>query len=223
MISPQFLLSRLSTSAPRHRFRRVSALTVVGVLVAALSACGSEPPRELSGYVREPKPVVDQVALPDLSRGGQDFNLRAVPGELLVVYFGFTNCPDVCPTTLADLRAALRRMEPTDSERITLAVVTVDPERDAETLTGYAQTFVDGAHALVTFDPSVLRAAADPFGVSYLVTTNDEGQVEVAHSSQMFVVNDRGELVLTWPFGISADDLAADLRELLRSHGSSGT
>ncbi len=211
------------TPSPVRRLRRASALLVSGVLLAALAACGSEPPRELSGYVREPKPVVDQVALPDLSRGGQDFTLRAVPGELLVVYFGFTNCPDVCPTTLADLRAALRRMEPADSERVTLAVVTVDPERDADTLTDYAQTFVDDAHALVTFDPAVLRAAADPFGVSYLVTTNDEGQVEVAHSSQMFVVNDQGQLVLTWPFGITAEDLAADLAALLVSHGSSGT
>jgi protein SCO1/2 len=196
---------------------------VIGLSLVVLSACASEPPRELSGYIREPGPAVDQVALPDLSRGGEDFVMRANPGELLVVYFGFTNCPDVCPTTLADLRSALRRMDPVDSQRVSLAVVTVDPARDAETLTGYAQTFVDGAHALATFDPAVLRAAAEPFGVSYAVTTNEEGQVEVAHSTQMFVVDDQGLLILTWPFGIPAEDLALDLTQLLAGLSPSAT
>jgi protein SCO1/2 len=194
---------------------------LIGLSLGALSACASEPPRELSGYIREPGPAVDQVALPDLSRGGEDFVMRADPGELLVVYFGFTNCPDVCPTTLADLRSALRRMDPADSQRVSLAVVTVDPERDAETLTGYAQTFVEGAHALATFDPAVLRAAAEPFGVSYAVTTNENGEVEVAHSTQMFVVDDQGLLLLTWPFGIPAEDLALDLTQLLADRSRS--
>jgi protein SCO1 len=203
-----------------RRSGRVRVLAAVIALITVALACSAEPPRELSGYIREPRPVVDQVALPDLSRGGQDFVMRASPGNLLVVYFGFTNCPDVCPTTLADLRGALRRMEATAAERVTLAVVTVDPKRDADTLTGYAQTFVDGAHALATFDPALLRAAADPFGVSYAVTTNDKGEIEVAHSSQMFVVDDQGQLLLTWPFGISAEDLALDLTQLLASNDS---
>jgi protein SCO1/2 len=213
---------KVNSDRPRRR-GRIGGLVTVIALITVVAACGSEPPRELSGYIREPRPVVDQVALPDLSQSGQDFVMRAAPGNLLVVYFGFTNCPDVCPTTLADLRGALRRMDAAAAERVTLAVVTVDPERDAETLTGYAQTFVEGAHALATFDPALLRAAADPFGVSYAVTTNDKGEVEVAHSSQMFVVDDQGQLLLTWPFGISAEDLALDLTQLLASNDSRGT
>jgi protein SCO1 len=210
---------RVSGDRPRRR-GRIGGLVTVIALITVVAACSSEPPRELSGYIREPLPQVDQVALPDLSRRGQDFVMRATPGNLLVVYFGFTNCPDVCPTTLADLRGALRRMEAAAAERVTLAVVTVDPDRDADTLTDYAQTFVEGAHALATFDPALLRAAADPFGVSYAVTTNDKGEIEVAHSSQMFVVDDRGQLLLTWPFGISAEDLALDLTQLLASEDS---
>lgn len=191
-----------------------SILTAAALVV--VTACGSDdPPRELAGYVREPAPVVDQVSLPDLSRGGEEFVLRAEPGELLVVYFGFTNCPDICPTTLSDLRAALRRMDTADAERVALAVITVDPDRDIPVLTAYAQTFVEDAHALATTDPAVLRAAADPFGVSYQVVVADDGSVEVAHTSQMFVVDDQGTLVLTWLFGVAAEDLAADLTSLL--------
>lgn len=205
-----------SPSVPRSSRwgRRVAAFAVAGTL-AVLAACGGDEPRQLAGYVREPLPAVDQVALPDLSRDGADFVMRAEPGNLLVVYFGFTNCPDVCPTTLADLRAALRRMDPADAERIDLAVVTVDPERDMETLTAYAQTFVDDAHALATLDPALLRSAADPFGVSYSITVDDEGRTEVAHTAQMFLVDDQGRLVLTWQFGVPAEDLGADLVQLL--------
>ena len=211
-------MTRTSSGPTRSALRsaRHAALVVGIVALGLLSACGGEPPRELAGFVRDPAPTVDTVALPDLSQGGEEFALRAEPDELLVVYFGFTNCPDVCPTTLADLRTALRRMEPGEAERVQLAMVTVDPDRDIPVLVDYAQTFVDGARALATTDDALLRAAAEPFGVSYAVEIDEDGQVEVGHSSQMFVVDDTGTLAVTWQFGIPADDIAADLSQLLR-------
>jgi protein SCO1/2 len=190
----------------------VASILAAGLL---LGACGSDPPRELAGYVRDPAPVVAEISLPDVSRDGEPFAFRASPGSLLIVYFGYTNCPDVCPTTLADIRTALRGMDPEQAERIELAMVTVDPDRDTPVLTEYVQTFVDDAHALATDDPAALRRAADPFGVSYAVEVADDGSIEVAHSSQTFVVDDQGRLVLTWQFGIPADDLRADLEQLL--------
>src|SRR5690606_41519455 len=57
-------------------------------------------------------------------------NMVAGPGELLVVYFGYLSCPDVCPTTMADLKSAFTNLPPEDVERIDVAFVTVDPERD---------------------------------------------------------------------------------------------
>lgn len=201
----------------RTRTPRLGRAALVSAVVAlgAITACGGDPPRELAGFVRDPAPVVDEVALPDLSNDGEEFEMRAEPGELLVVYFGFTNCPDVCPTTLADLRSALRRMDEAETERVQLALVTVDPDRDIPVLVDYAQTFVEGARALATTDDSLLRAAAAPFGVSYAIEIDDDGRIEVGHSSQMFVVDDTGSLVLTWQFGIPADDIAADLSQLL--------
>lgn len=194
--------------------RRCGAVAMAGALLAAVAACGGSD-RQFAGFVREPAPVVDTVELPDLSQQGAPFAMRAPEGELLVVYFGFTNCPDVCPTTLADLRSALRRLDPADAERVSLALVSVDPARDTPVLVDYAQTFVDGAHALATTDDAVLRQAAEPFGATYLVETAEDGSVEVAHSAQMYVVDDQGRLLLTWQFGIAAEDLAADLEQLL--------
>ncbi len=195
---------------------RTITRSVIGLLAAitVMSSCGED--RELAGYVRDPAPAVDAVAIPDLSQGGTEFTLSANDGELLVVYFGYTNCPDVCPTTLADYRQAKRKLSDDDRAKVDLAMVTIDPERDIPVLSDYVQSFDDEAHTLGTDDQAALLSVAEPFGVSYQVVTNDAGEIEVGHSSQLFVVNDQGELVLTWQFGTTADDIAADLEQLLK-------
>lgn len=187
--------------------------------VAALAACGGGD-RELVGLTRDPEPQVDTVALPDLSQGGEPFEFRAPPDGLLVVYFGYTNCPDVCPTTMADVKVALEDLGE-DAERVEVAMVSVDPERDIPVLTEYVQSFVPGAHALATEDPAALQSVAAPFGVAYDVSTGPDGEIEVLHSNYLFAVDDAGKLVITWPVGLeegertSAEDLAGDLRQLL--------
>lgn len=194
--------------------RTLVASVLAGTLVVA--ACGGdEESRELAGYRRDPAPQVGDLTLPDHADGGEEFALRADPGEILTIYFGYTNCPDFCPTTLSDLRLATRRMEAEDAERVDLAMVTVDPDRDLPILADYVNSFLDGSHALGTDDPDRLAEVAAPFGVGYEVTTDDEGDVEVAHSTSLYAVDDEGNLVLTWQFGVSIDDLAADLTQLL--------
>jgi protein SCO1/2 len=184
------------------------------VLAIGLAACGSSEPRELAGYQREPAPMVGDLELPDLSNGGEPFALRAPPGGLLTVYFGYTNCPDFCPTTLSDIRLARRQLD--DPSAVGVAMITIDPDRDLPILADYVDGFFPGeGHALGTDDPGLLAEVAAPFGTSYEVTTNDEGEVEVGHRTDLYAVDDQGVLVLTWPFGVSKDDLAADFEQLL--------
>jgi len=192
--------------------RRVIA---TAACVLALASCGSGE-RELVGYTIEPAAQVDAVALPDVSRGGEPFALRAEPGGLLVVYFGYTNCPDVCPTTMADLRAAMRQLGD-DADRIAVAMVTIDPDRDTAVLADYVGSFIEGAHALATDVAADLQAVASPFGVTYLVAPNSAGEIEVTHTPGLYVVDDAGQLALTWTFGVTAGDLAGDLEQLLES------
>lgn len=181
-----------------------------------LGACGGDPPRELTGYRRDPAPVVGTLSLPDLTADGAEFALQAEPGHLLAVYFGYTNCPDICPTTLNDLRLALRRMDEPDAERVDLAMITVDPERDLPILADYVTSFVEGAHALGTDDEDRLLTVAAPFGVGYTVSRDDAGEIDdVSHSTSLYLVDDAGELVLTWQFGVPIDALAADLEQVL--------
>jgi protein SCO1 len=93
-------------------------------------------------------------------------------------------------------------------------MVTVDPERDNDLLAGYIRSFVSDAEAAGTTDADLLAAAAGPFGVSYEVVTTDEGDVEVSHSGFLYLVDDQGRLVVTWPFGISSSEMAADVEQL---------
>ena len=217
--------------------RRFAGLALSGALV--LAACGGStqsapadtdtdsdsesvedttPSSVLSGVVRDPAPVVDGTALPSLTDLGEDVEFRAQPGGIKVVYFGFTNCPDVCPTTMSDYRTALNRLERDEAgstNSIETLVVTVDPARDLDVMPQYATSFVDGAVAAGTMDEDLLLAAAEPFGVSYDVRTLDDGTIEVDHSPFLYAVDEQGELVLSWQFGAKPSDIANDLDLLL--------
>ena len=195
--------------------------TLTGVVIAgaiALAGCGGGD-RELVGLTRDPAPVVDALDVPDVSREGETFRFVAPDDGLLVVFFGYTNCPDVCPTTLADLRRALDDVADDDGDEadsIETVMVTVDPDRDRDVVTDYVQGFVPGAHAVALDDDSELRRLAESFGVTYQVTERSNGNIDVVHSdTTLFAVDDTGTLVLTWPFGTKPGDLAGDLRQLL--------
>ena len=189
--------------------------------VVSATACGSDDaPAALSGIVRTPAPRVDGTDIPSLSTPGENVTFRADPGGVEVVYFGFTNCPDVCPTTLADLTVALRRLGPERAAHVEVVMATVDPARDIDVLDGYVKSFIPTAVAAGTPDEALLLRAAEPFGASWEVRTLDDGEIEVDHSPFLYAVDDRGELVLTWQFGASAEDIANDLGILLDRSGT---
>ncbi len=196
--------------------RRLFVLVFVAALVFA--GCGGSSDAGLLGSQREPAPKVDTASLPSVSPGAADepFSFIADEGELLLVYFGYTSCPDVCPTTLADVAAA-RAIVGDDGERVKLAMATIDPTRDTdEVMNAYVGGFVPGSVALRTEDNDQLQAAADLFGVFYEVKPGEDGTVEVLHSGTLFGVDDSGTLVVSWPFGTSTADLAHDFDLLLK-------
>jgi protein SCO1/2 len=198
----------------------VGGVVAAGVLLGLAGCGGDDATREYVGYRQSPGQQVGAASLPDASVEGAEFAFAAEPGHLLIAYFGYTSCPDVCPTTLSGLRQALRDLGD-DAARVDLAMVTIDPARDTDDiLVGYVQSFVDGAHALRTTDDSALRAVTEAFGASYSVTTAADGAVEVAHSGAMYVVDPSGTVTLTWPFGVTSDDIRGDLAQLLEEYPS---
>lgn len=192
--------------------RRIPALIAAGALIVA--GCSSEP-EELSGFVRTPMPNVASASLPDVSNGGAAFKMQAPAGEILILYFGYTSCPDVCPTTLADLRSALREAGD-NADSVNVAMATIDLERDTdEVITGYVQSFIPEAHALRANGEDELRAAADTFGADYGVTVTEEGKYEVFHTAHLYAIDDAGLLQVTWAFGTEPESIARDLGILL--------
>lgn len=198
-------------------------LFVLAVLVAS---CSSEPqaaPSDAFDEIasrqlptsQETGQSVGSVMLPDVSDDGAPFPLYADRGELLVVYFGFTSCPDVCPTTLADLKTALASIGD-DADSVQVAMVSVDPERDtAAVLVEYVQWFIPDAHALRTENQAELDAAGDAFGAEFSVIKTGDNGVEVLHTAYLYGVDDSGQVVATWVFGTEPDDIAADIAAFL--------
>lgn len=195
-----------------RRFALAATLAAGTVLMVG---CGDDTTaKSLSGAEVYPPPAVGALSLPDASADDSDFTFKAADGHLLVVYFGYTSCPDVCPTTLAEVKKALKQVGD-DASTVDVAMATIDPDRDSgEILTGYVQSFIPGAHALRTEDPAALQAVADAFGVSYSVTKAADGTVEVSHTGNLYVVDPSGNVVLTWLFGIPADGIATDIEIL---------
>ncbi len=195
--------------------KRSALLTTTALLIGfvlALSACGEEAAAPFSGTRRTPAPQIES-SVPTVD--GASFDFVAEEDNVLLVYFGFTFCPDVCPTTLADISFARNELGDR-GDMIDLAMVTIDPGRDSgEVLTNYVTSFVPGATALRTEDDAVLRTAAEEFGVFYQVELLDDGDFEVAHSGTLFAIDDQGKLTASWPFGTPALDMVNDLEILL--------
>ncbi len=209
-----------------HRRRRgASSVPTVVLLAALLVVTGCTRSTTLSGVVRADPLEVGAVRLADVTdpglRGALTVDadgrvaLVAPRGGLLLVYFGFLSCPDVCPTTLADVRSALGRLDTDDAARIEFAFVTVDPDRDGpEELDAYLRHFTPRFHALRESGVA-LDVALDAFLASARVEVAADGTVEVAHTGVLYAVDDRGIVVVEWPFGTSAESIAADLALLL--------
>ncbi len=157
-------------------------------------------------------------------RGG-DFTLlsaqgpvstQAFRGKVVVVYFGYTYCPDICPTSLATLGAALGQLRPAELTQVQPLFVSVDPQRDTPArLKEYAAFFHPKLIGL-TGSPQTLAAAAKAYGASYSFQPPDaRGNYVVDHSAFTYLVDTQGHLADTLPHGASPEDTAAAIRRLL--------
>jgi protein SCO1/2 len=145
--------------------------------------------------------------------------LAGFRGKAVVVFFGYTQCPDVCPTALATLAEAKRQLG-ADGERVQGVFVTIDPERDTpELLRNYVPAF-DPTFLGLYGDAAATEKVAKEFKVLYRKVPGSTPETyTMDHSAGMFVFDPQGRLRLFVSHGTGADALAHDLRELLRSGG----
>ncbi|HIV49682.1 MAG TPA: SCO family protein [Candidatus Helicobacter avicola] len=118
-------------------------------------------------------------------------SLQDFKGRNLIVYFGYTFCPDVCPITLSFLAQALRQV---DSTKFTLLFITLDPHRDTPAdCQSYAQSFFDSAYGL-WLDPSALSKVAAHYGVRFekIPMPDSAMQYSIAHTSTLYLFDEKG-------------------------------
>lgn len=198
----------------RHRMK-ASALTVISLvgISVAMSACGKDAQTEYFGYVPPSEKNVSSISVHESGKA-EPFTLKAATGEMLIVYFGYTNCPDMCPTTMVAVRNAKQKIGDL-ATRVDLAMITVDPERDTENiLPRYLSSFSNKFHALVPESDAQLRNAESAFQTTSSVTKTN-GEIKVTHGGSAYVVDDQGKVVVEFPFGMDAKSMAHDLQILL--------
>ena len=158
-------------------------------------------------------------AAPDFSLKGSDgreLKLSAYRGKVVALGFGFTHCPEVCPTTLATLAKVRRKLGPAADE-LQVVYVTVDPQRDnAERMRNYLAVF-DPAFVGATGTPEQLARVREDYGVVATVyKTRDPAVYGFEHSSFIYLIDRGGSLRALSPYGRSADDIAHDVTILLK-------
>ena len=193
----------------RHLLQAIASAAAAPLLLAA---CGERKPQfnavDLTGadYAKD-------FQLPD--QNGQVRTLKDFRGKLVVMFFGYTQCPDVCPTTLADLAEAKKLMGP-DGAKVQGLFVTVDPARDTpEVLKGYMANF-DPSFLALRGTPEQLAAVAKEYKVYYKkVDGKTPTSYTMDHSAANYVYDTQGRLRLYSRYDAGPQALASDLQQLL--------
>jgi protein SCO1/2 len=198
----------------------IAAMRSVGlglVLTVAAAACAPEAYVQ-RGTIREPATAVPDLALADTA--GHPFTFAALRGRTAVVYFGFTSCPDLCPTTLAQFMQVKKRLGQ-DAASVAFVFVTLDPERDTPpTIARYLALF-DESFIGLTGTAEQLAAAREAFGVTSArrdVPGSALGYT-IDHSSLTYVIDQEGRWVEQFEHGTPVEDIVGDLRALIRREG----
>ncbi len=141
---------------------------------------------------------------------------KVLRGKVLLIYFGYVNCPDVCPVSMAAGAAALNALTPAERARTQMIMVSVDPERDTPAkLKDYVAYFHPAMLGAVG-TPAETAAIAKSFGVGYVRQPNrPDGGYAVDHSSQTYVVGPDGKLMDMLPLGVATEQVVVAVRKLL--------
>jgi protein SCO1 len=148
---------------------------------------------------------------------GKPRHLQDFRGKAVVLFFGFTHCPDVCPTTLAEMSQALKQLGP-DAERVQVVLVTVDPERDTQDALAKYVTAFDPRFLGMYGDLEATRRVAKEFKI-YFEKRKTGDTYSVDHSAQSYVIDPQGRLRLLVRHDRISTDLPADLKVILNEKG----
>lgn len=193
--------------------KRILASVLALLLAALLTGCERAPP--------EPTLQLTDITGAEFGRGfrltdhnGRERTLADFRGKVVLVFFGFTHCPDVCPTTLAEMAQVMRELGP-DAEKVQVLFITVDPERDTpEVLRQYVPAFYPSFLGLYG-DADAIARTARGFKIFYQKQALPDGGYSVDHSAGTYIYDRKGELRFFAQYGRGAAALLHNIRILL--------
>ena len=185
-------------------------LLVLSSAVLLLGSCAPKP--SYNGAVIDPPVEMADFAL-DADSG--PVSLSDFQGKYVALFFGYTHCQDICPTTMADLNYAVKDLgDPADD--IQVLFVSVDWKRDTpEAASEYARVF-NPAFVGLGGTKEEIDSVTSEYGIYYLFGPADaQGNYEVEHTTSVLVLDRSGNLILTWPQGTPAEQIKQDVRTLV--------
>ena len=189
---------------------------IAGMAAALIARHPTPPPVELvTGTYVAPNRALPEFSLID--QRGRPFGSSNLKGHWTIMFFGYTHCPDFCPTTLATLAALDKRLR-ADAVAVRPEVVfmSVDAKRDTPAqLASYVPYFDPKFVGVTGVDQPAVEAVAAKLGVGIALTTHPDGSYSVDHSAELFVINPAGKLtaILTGPLSVAT--LEADWRRIV--------
>lgn len=170
-------------------------------------------PHTFAGLVVDPPKSIIDFTLE--TRNAQPVTLSSLRGQWVWLSYGYTHCPDVCPTTLATLKRAKESLG-TNAAQVRVVFVSVDPKRDTPDITQqYVEHFGPDFVGL-SGSPTAVATAAQSFNVTYEAKESDSAAgYLVSHSAFVYLIDPQSRWRISYPFGVSAQEIAADLNYLL--------
>ena len=202
-----------------RRHTAFAAVLAAAALCAGLTACDkrgaadNEPKIVFRGADITGATYARTLSLPDLD--GKPRTLADFKGKVTAVFFGYTQCPDACPTTMAEL-AQVRKALGADGDKLQGVFVSLDPERDTpEILKSYMASF-DPSFIALRGTPEQTKAAADEFKIFYAkVPGKVEGSYTLDHTAGTFVIDTQGNVRLFERYGAGVEAMSADIKALI--------
>jgi protein SCO1/2 len=204
------------SSGKRTTIKLIAGGAFLAGAAVLLSACSAEKKPQFTSIDITGADYARDFALSD--HNGQMRSIKDFAGKVVVIFFGFTQCPDVCPTSMAEL-AEIRKMLGADGARLQGLFVTLDPERDTqEVLKAYMGNF-DPTFLALRPDLDKLPQVAKDFKIFYKkVDGKTPGSYTLDHSAGSYIFDPQGRVRLYSRYGTGAAPLAADIRLLLQGH-----
>jgi protein SCO1/2 len=185
---------------------------IVFVVLVLLAGCEQKLPSPFKNSDMSAQYAQADFHLTDAS--GKPRSLADYRGKVVALFFGYTHCPDICPTTLADFAQVMRLLDK-DADKVQVLFVTLDPERDTrEMLAQYVPAFYPAFMGLVG-DATATAQAAKAFGVIYQKQEGKNGSYTLDHSTGTFLIAPDGKTVLLAPYQQAAGLLVQDIKLLL--------